>query len=101
MFLGFEDVSAKWFDSVISHVHWEYCAYILLNSGPPGMPEKMKSLAGKQQIVEEMIKRTELSRLNQLMTQINGVQRLKNEIQQALKGGFLENHHIFQGLTPG
>ncbi len=44
MFLGFEDVSAKWFDSVVSHVHWVYCAYILLNSGPPGMPEQMKSL---------------------------------------------------------
>lgn len=50
--------------------------------------------------MEEMIKRTELSRLNQLMTQINGVQHLKNDIQQALKGRSLINHHIFQGLTP-
>jgi hypothetical protein len=32
MFLGFEDVSAKHFNSVISHVHWVYCAYILSNS---------------------------------------------------------------------
>ena len=101
MFLGFEDVSAKWFDSVISHVHWVYCAYILLNSGPPGMPKQMKSLAAKQEFVEEMLKRKELSRLNQLMTQINGVQRLKNEIQQALKGGLLGDHPIFQKLTPG
>ena len=101
MFLGFEDVSAKWFDSVISHVHWVYCAYILLNSEPPGMPKQMKSLAAKQEFVEEMLKRKELSRLNQLMTQINGVQRLKNEIQQALKGGLLGDHPIFQKLTPG
>ena len=101
MFLGFEDVSAKWFDSVISHVHWVYCAYILLNSGPPGMPKQMKSLAAKQEFVQEMLKRKELSRLNQLMTQINGVQRLKNEIQQALKGGLLGDHPIFQKLTPG
>jgi Transposase DDE domain len=99
MFLGFEDVSAKWFDSVISHVHWVYCAYILLNSGPPGMPEQMKSLADKQALVQEMLKRKELSSLNQLMTQINGVQRLKNEIQQVLKGCSLKNHHIFQVLT--
>ena len=99
MFLGFEDVSAKWFDSVISHVHWVYCAYILLNSGPPGMPKQMKSLADKQQLMEEMLKNKELSRLNQLMTQINGVQRLKNEIQQVLKGCSLKNHHIFQVLT--
>lgn len=101
MFLGFEDVSAKWFDSVISHVHWVYCAYILLNSGPPGMPKQMKSLAAKQEFVQEMLKRKELSRLNQLMTQINGVQRLKNEIQQALKGGSLKDHLIFQKLTTG
>jgi len=96
MFLGFEDVSAKWFDSVISHVHWVYCAYILLNSNPPGMPEQIKSTEQKQQLVEEMIKRKELSGLNQLMTQINGVQRLKNEIQQVLSGGSLKNHYIFQ-----
>ena len=100
MFLGFEDVSAKWFDSVISHVHWVYCAYILLNSGPPGMPKQIKSLAAKQEFVQEMLKRKELSRLNQLMTQINGLQRLKNEIQQALKGGSLEDHLIFRELTP-
>ena len=99
MFLGFEDVSAKWFDSVISHVHWVYCAYILLNSAPPGMPKQMKSLADKQQLMEEMLKRKELSHLNQLMTQINGVQRLKNDIQQALKGCSLKNHLIFQVLT--
>jgi hypothetical protein len=99
MFLGFEDVSAKWFDSVISHVHWVYCAYLLLSSDPPGMPENMKSLVDKQQVVEEMIKRKELSRLNQLMTQINGVQRLKNEIQQVLKGRSIKNHQIFQVLT--
>jgi hypothetical protein len=100
MFLGFEDVSAKWFDSVISHVHWVYCAYILLNSGPPGMPKQMKSLVDKQELVGKMLKRKELSSLNQLMTQINGVQRLKNEIQQVLKGCSLKNHHIFRALTP-
>ena len=100
MFLGFEDVSAKWFDSVISHVHWVYCAYILLNSGPPGMPKQIKSLAAKQEFVQEMLKRKELSRLNQLMTQINGLQRLKNEIQQALKGGSLQDYFIFRELTP-
>ena len=61
----------------------------------------MKSLAAKQEFVQEMLKRKELSRLNQLMTQINGVQRLKNEIKQALKGGLLCDHHIFQKLTPG
>jgi hypothetical protein len=30
MFMGFEDVATKYFSSVVSHVHWVYCAYILL-----------------------------------------------------------------------
>ena len=60
----------------------------------------MKSLADKQKIVQEMLKRKELSHLNQLITQINGVQRLKNEIQQALKGRSIKNHSIFKVLTP-
>lgn len=40
MFLGFEDVVTKWFVSVMAHVHWVYCAYILLHSHPPGSPEQ-------------------------------------------------------------
>jgi hypothetical protein len=60
------------------------------------MPEQIKSMEQKQQLVEEMIKRKELSALNQLMSQINGVQRLKTEIRQVLHGGSLKNHHIFQ-----
>ena len=32
MFMGFQEVATKHFESVISHVHWVYCAYILLKS---------------------------------------------------------------------
>jgi hypothetical protein len=63
------------------------------------MPQQIKSLAEKQELVEEMFKRKALSRLNQLLSQINGEQRLKNEIQQALEGRSLNDNHIFQGLT--
>jgi hypothetical protein len=35
MFLGFEDVATRTFESVKAHVHWVYCAYILLHSHPP------------------------------------------------------------------
>ncbi len=48
MFLGFEDVATKWFSSVMAHVHWVYCVYILLNSKEIEVPEKLKSLAQKQ-----------------------------------------------------
>jgi len=87
MFLGFEDVSAKHFRSVISHVHWVYCAYILMNSSPPGFPDGIKSMAEKQLMVNKIIEKKELSAVNQLLTQAKGPQRLKALIQKALNGG--------------
>jgi len=86
MFLGFEDVSAKHFRSVISHVHWVYCAYILMNSSPPGFPDGMKSMAEKQLMVNKIIEKKELSAVNQLLTQAKGPQRLKSLVQKALNG---------------
>lgn len=87
MFLGFEDVSAKHFRSVISHVHWVYCAYILMNSSPPGFPDGMKSMAEKQLMVNKIIEKKGLSAMNQLLTQAKGPQRLKSLVQKALNGG--------------
>lgn len=84
MFLGFEDVSAKHFSSVISHVHWVYCAYILLNCSPPGFPIGIKSMAQKQLTVNKIIENKRLSALNQVLTQAKGPQRLKTHIQKAL-----------------
>jgi hypothetical protein len=85
MFLGFEDVAPKWFDSVVSHVHWVYCAYILLNSKPPGMPKKIKSIAEKQKMITHSVKNKEISHALQVLSQINGVGRLKTELRQALE----------------
>jgi len=84
MFLGFEDVSAISFDAVTAHVHWVYCAYILLNSQPPGIPAEMKSLAEKQKRVQAIVESKEKSRVMQLLTQFEGLNRYKNEIRQAL-----------------
>ena len=84
MFLGFEDVSSKWFSSIVSHVHWVYCAYILLNSSPPGFPTGVKSMAEKQLLVNKIIENKGLSAVNQLLTQVKGSQRLKKHIQKAL-----------------
>lgn len=85
MFLGFEDVAPKWFDSVVSHVHWVYCAYILLNFHPPGMPKEIKSIAEKQNMITQSIKNKEISHRLQVLSQINGVDRLKIELRQALE----------------
>jgi hypothetical protein len=84
MFIGFEDVSAKYYKSVISHVHWVYCAYILLNVHPPGIPDHVKSIAEKQAWVKKIISTKETSRVIQLLTQFNGPQRYKEELMRSL-----------------
>ena len=84
MFLGFGDVATKSFEFVISHVHWVYCAYILLNFHPPGIPKPINSIAEKQRIIGQVAKRKEVSHILQLITQINGVERLKSELREAL-----------------
>ena len=100
MFLGFEDVSAKYFSSVISHVHWVYCAYILLNSSPPGFAIGVKSMAQKQLMVNNIVENKGLSALNQLLTQAKGTQRLKAHIHKALNGLSSSKRLVLCGL-PG
>jgi ribonuclease HI len=85
MFLGFEDVATKFFNSVVSHVHWVYCAYILLNFQLPGIPEGIKSIAEKQRLIEESIRKKKLSHIAQVLSQINGPDKLKHDVQQALR----------------
>jgi hypothetical protein len=85
MFLGFEDVATKWFSSVMAHVHWVYCVYILLNSKDIEVPEQLKSLAEKQHWITKIIENKEKSRVLQLLTRINGAQYYKTELQSALQ----------------
>lgn len=85
MFLGFEDVATKYFESVISHVHWVYCAYLLLNSHPSVLSEHIKLTPDKQRKIKEIIDSKELARELQVLTQIKGVERRKNELQKALQ----------------
>ncbi len=82
--LGFEDVATSGFDSVISHVHWVYCAYILLSLSPPGVSAGVKSLGDKQRQLQQLLANQEKRRVLQQLTQIGGVQRDKDELRQAL-----------------
>ena len=82
MFLGFEDVATKWFDSVNAHVHWVYCVYILLNAGP--FDSYVRAIAEKQRRIRKIISTREQSRVVQVLTQINWPQRYKNQLLQAI-----------------
>ena len=82
--LGFEDVATHGFDSVKAHVHWVYCAYILLHMSPPGVTEEAKSLGDKKRQLQHYLERKEKRRVLQKLTQIGGVENYKNELRQAL-----------------
>ena len=84
--LGFEDVATSGFDSVISHVHWVYCAYILLHMAPPGLSPGAQSIGDKQRALQQGLADKEKRRILQKLTQIDGVQRYKDELRQALTG---------------
>ena len=82
--LGFEDVATSGFASVMSHVHWVYCAYILLSISPPGVSTGAKSLGAKQRQLQQLLENQEKRRILQRLTQIGGVQRYTDELRQAL-----------------
>jgi hypothetical protein len=82
--LGFEDVATSGFDSVMSHVHWVYCAYILFEMSPPGLSSEVQSLGDKQRQLQNYLENKDKRRVLQKLTQIGGVQRYKEELRQAL-----------------
>jgi hypothetical protein len=87
MHLGFEDVATTGFDSVVSHVHWVYCVYILLHMAPPGVPPEVKSVGEKQRHIQKLLENKEKRRVLQKLTQIGGIERYKGELRQALASG--------------
>ena len=82
--LGFEDVATSGFASVMSHVHWVYCAYILLSMSPPGVSAGAQSLGDKQRQLQQLLENQAKRRVLQQLTQIGGVQRYMDELRQAL-----------------
>jgi hypothetical protein len=84
--LGFEDVATHGFDAVMSHVHWVYCAYILLHLSLPGLSPGSQSIGDKQRALQQGLADTEKRQILQKLTQIGGVQRYKDELRQALAG---------------
>jgi len=84
--LGFEDVATHSFDAVLSHVHWVYCAYILLHMSPPGLSPGSQSIGDKQRALQQGLADKEKRQILQKLTRIGGVQRYKEELRQALAG---------------
>jgi hypothetical protein len=84
--IGFEDVATHGFDAVVSHVHWVYCAYMLLHMAPPGLSPGAQSIGEKQRALQQGLAAREKRQILQKLTQIGGVQRYTEELRQALAG---------------
>ena len=68
----------------MSHVHWVYCAYILLSMSPPGVTAGVTSLGDAQRQLQQLLANQEKRRILQKLTQIGGVPRYQDELRQAL-----------------
>ena len=75
--LGFGDVATSGFDSVMAHVHWVYCAYILFEMAPPGVSSQAKSLGDKQRQLQIYLENKDKRRIRQKLTQIGGFSATK------------------------
>jgi hypothetical protein len=91
MHLGFEHVASKHFCSVQAHVHWVYCAYILLHAHPPGVLESSLTIPEKQQNLKAVLANEKIANVLQQLTQIGGVQRYKGQLKRALTGTSVPN----------
>ncbi|MCP4106130.1 MAG: hypothetical protein GY749_11420 [Desulfobacteraceae bacterium] len=81
-----EDVAAKSFSSVESHVHAVYCAYILMHDNPPGVSGDSKTILEKQQDIKKVIENKKTASALQELTQIGGAERFKNKLKSVLTG---------------
>jgi hypothetical protein len=84
MHFGFEDIAAKYFGSVESHVSMVYCAYILMYANPPGVPEGVRSVSEKQQYTAAFLENKKTASVLQKLTQIGGEEHYKNDLKSAL-----------------
>ncbi|MCB9229622.1 MAG: transposase [Deltaproteobacteria bacterium] len=82
--MGFEDVSCHDFQSVESHVHWVYCAWLLL----PEISGKSGSVLEAMTALQQEVELSPFKHLIQLSTRIHGfrdVQRYCREVINANK----------------
>ena len=87
MHLGFEHIAAHHFPSVIAHVHWVYCAFLLLQAFPREVSEKAPTIPQQQQRIRSILDHKETAQVLQRLTQFGGVEIHKSLLKQALAGG--------------
>ncbi len=86
--LGMLDVGVSDFDALTAHIHWVYCAYILLHKvkipAAASLLEKQRSL---QKIVEREPHVVKLKQVLAARTQFGGLPRQEHLVRAAIQAG--------------
>jgi hypothetical protein len=80
--LGMQHAGVRDFESQQSHVHWVYCAYILLNRLP--VPESA-GVSERQQWLQERWEEEESRELYQITTRYGGLRAIQRRCQSAFQ----------------
>lgn len=81
-YLGLQDAGVQKFDSLISHVHWVYCAYLLLQEikAPPDI-----GISGRQKIIRNLCHEFELKKIINLTNRFGGIHYIKKHCFEAIE----------------
>lgn len=83
--LGMQHAGVSHFDSLQSHVHWVYCAYLLLKNQPGKVPEPGgNTILQRQRQLRNQWEAEQIRKVIQLSTRIDGGQAVKKRYQAAL-----------------
>jgi len=80
--LGLEHAGVIEFDSLISHVHWVYCAFLLLDEINA---KKRESIPECQRRLTNAVRAVPFKKIRQLATRAGGKEKLKLQCERALQ----------------
>lgn len=81
--LGMLDAGVECFESLVSHVHWVYCAYLLLRQVEA--PAHQTSIHHRQLSLGRKLEAGKLKKVIQLSTRFDGAQQVRGHCREALE----------------
>ena len=79
------DAGVSYFESLKSHVHWVYCAYLLLKLQKVEQQESSASILQRQKLLTNKWQGLRYRTIIQLSTRFNGATAVSDHCYQALE----------------
>lgn len=83
--LGMMDAGVHNFESLVSHIHWVYCAYLLLKRQNLEDKQKGSSILQRQKILTKKWESQRYKHIIQLSTRFDGVTAIKSHCYEVLQ----------------